>query len=216
MPHPDLRHAYDALAKTYDANRGAFDMSAVLADLFARLPPVPGQLLDLGCGAGEPVAAAFIQRGWQVTGVDLSPAMLALAERYVPAMQRVLGDMCSVELPTSHFDVVTAIYSLFHVPRAEHPALFARIYNWLRPGGTLLFTYATQAYTGAERFEGTRTFLGQELFYSHLTPVELTGQVTGAGLTVADMRERDIGGERFLWVTAAKHVDSRGRSYRAE
>ena len=53
--------------------------------------------MDLGCGAGEPVAAAFIQRGWRVTGVDLSPAMLALAERYVTAMQRMQRDMRAVE-----------------------------------------------------------------------------------------------------------------------
>jgi len=43
------------------------------------------------------VAAAFIQRGWRVTGVDLSPAMLALAERYVTAMQRMQRDMRAVE-----------------------------------------------------------------------------------------------------------------------
>jgi len=211
MPYPDLKMAYEALAETYDANRGAFDMSAVLADLFARLPPTPGEALDLGCGAGEPVVAAFIERGWRVTGVDLSPAMLALAERYVPAMQRMLGDMRAVELPAGRFDAVTAVYSLFHVPSADHPALFARIRSWLRPGGTLLFTYATRAYTGAERFDGTKTFLGQELFYSHLTPAELEGQLEVARLAVADMRERDIGGEPFLWVTATREPAKKPR-----
>lgn len=202
-----LQTAYDALAKTYDANRGLFDMSPVLDELFARLPASPGNLLDLGCGAGEPCARTFVDRGWRVTGVDFSAAMLGLAARYVPEMERLHADMREVHFAPQRFDAITAIYSLFHVPRADHPALLARIRDWLRPDGRFLFTYATRAYTGAERFDGTITFMGQRLFYSHTTPEELRRQAEGAGLLWEDSRPRDIGGETFLWVTLARPVE---------
>ncbi|KAA6187777.1 class I SAM-dependent methyltransferase [Thiohalocapsa marina] len=201
---PDLRSAYDALSVTYEANRGQFDMTQVLDDLFARLPSRGGALLDLGCGAGEPVAEAFIRRGWDVTGVDVCGTMLDLAARYVPAMRRVCADMREVAFRQGCFDAVTAIYSLFHLPSSEHPDLFARVRDWLRPGGIFLFTYATADYTGAETFDGWKTFMGQRLFYSHRTPADLQAQLQAAGLVPEALAARDIGGERFLWVTASR------------
>lgn len=199
----NLRSAYDALAASYDANRGQFAMDEVLRDLMAGLP-TEGDLLDLGCGAGEPVAVSFIQRGWRVTGVDSSPAMLSLAARYCPQMARIEGDMLDVALPAAAFDAVTAIYSLFHCPWTEHPLLFSRIRRWLRPGARLLFTYATREYTGADRFNGYKRFMGQSLFYSHTTPDALLGQLRDAGLSLEQAVRREIGGETFLWVTARR------------
>jgi SAM-dependent methyltransferase len=209
MPHHQdlsvragLLKAYAALAQTYDANRGLFDMSEVLEDSFSRLPPTPGTLIDLGCGAGEPVPAAFLERGWQVIGVDFCPEMLALAARHVPQMQRVKADMREVDFPNESADVVTAIYSLFHLPASEHPGLFARVRRWLRPGGRFLFTYASRDYTGQDEFDGYKTFMGQRLYYSHLDPTGLAQQVCDAGLELEAVTPRDIGGERFLWVSA--------------
>jgi SAM-dependent methyltransferase len=203
MTDTELRAIYDRFADTYEANRGRFDMTPVLADFQARLPAA-GHLLDLGCGAGEPFASAFIRAGWRVTGVDFSRRMLDLAARFVPDMTRVPGDMTEVDFPEAGFDAVTAIYSLFHVPRGEHPGLFGRIRRWLRPGGLLLFTYATRDYTGAERFDGHKEFMGERLYYSHGTPDELMAALSDAGLEVVDRTHRDIGGETFLWVTARK------------
>jgi cyclopropane fatty-acyl-phospholipid synthase-like methyltransferase len=198
-----LAAVYDAIAQTYDANRDAFDMTGPLQDLWAKLP-ASGDLLDLGCGAGEPVAHDFLSHGWRVTGVDFSQGMLELAAQYVPAMLRIQSDMRDVNFPAASFDTVTAFYSLIHVPRSDHPALFARIRSWLRPGGTLLFTYATRDYTGQDRFNGTKTFLGRELFYSHTTPRDLFAQLSEAGLVLADAQDRAIGGETFLWATACR------------
>jgi SAM-dependent methyltransferase len=199
-----LQQAYDALAARYDASRGLFDMQPVLDEFYSQLPAGSGALLDLGCGAGEPVAKGFVERGWDVTGVDFSASMLALAARYVPAMRTTLADMREVAFAPGQFDAVTAIYSLFHVPCAEHPALFARIHDWLRPGGRLLFTYATVDYTGAEHFDGWKSFLGQRLYYSHTTPEALREQLGAARLRPETLTLRDIGGERFLWVTATR------------
>jgi cyclopropane fatty-acyl-phospholipid synthase-like methyltransferase len=196
-----LERAYDSFALTYEGNRGLFDMTEVLGDFRARLPGV-GDLLDLGCGAGEPFSRTFVEHGWRATGVDLSRAMLELAARYVPQMNRIHGDMRSVSFPRDSFDAICAIYSLFHVSAADHPALFARMRGWLRPGGMLLFTYASRAYTGQDRFDGYRSFMGRELYYSHVTPSELVAQLDAAGLELVEARERSLGGETFLWVTA--------------
>ena len=92
------------------------------------------------------------------------------------------------------------VYSLFHVPREDHSALFGKLFRWLNPGGRLLFTYATKEYTGQDEFEGYKEFLGRPLFYSHTTPLKLRRQLEVAGFACDSASYRDIGGETFLWI----------------
>ena len=51
---------------------------------------------------------------------------------------RGFADMVSVSFPIASFAAVTAFYSITHVRRAEHAAMFKRIAKWLKPGGIFL------------------------------------------------------------------------------
>ena len=177
MSQRSLKDIYDGFADTYEQNRGLFDMSGILDDFYDRLTGKPGRVLDMGCGAGEPFGRFFVDRNWDVTGVDFSGRMLELAGRYVPEMRTVHADMRDVAFDDEAFDAVVSVFSLFHVPRVDHPALFGRFQQWLKPGGKGLFTYATKAYTGQDEFDGTITFMGQQLYYSHTTPEKLAAQI---------------------------------------
>jgi len=200
----DLQEIYNRFADTYENNRGLFDMSEVIADFFERLSCPAGRLLDLGCGAGEPFPAWFIARGWQVTGVDFSSRMLEMAHRFQPDMKTVFADIRDVEFPDGQFDAITMIYCLFHIEYEEHDGIFRKIYRWLKPGGKLLFTYATKEYTGSEIFNGYKEFMGERLFYSHTTPGRLREDLQSAGFAIESARYREIGGETFLWMTVAR------------
>lgn len=201
---PDLQKIYDRFAETYDKNRGLFDMTDVIDDFYKRLPRESGRLLDLGCGAGEPFPAYFIQNGWQVTGVDFSARMLELAGHYQPKMKTIFADIRTLKLSDYQFEAVTAIYCLFHIERQKHEEIFRKIYRWLKPGGMALFTYATKEYTGADIFDGYKEFMGEKLFYSHTTPENLTATLKSTGFSVESSQYRSIGGETFLWLTVAK------------
>ena len=61
-----------------------------------------------------------------------------------------------------------------------------------------------KAYTGQDEFDGTITFMGQPLYYSHTTPEKLAAQIEAAGLVMDDARYRTIADETFLWVTVRK------------
>lgn len=179
--------------------RGLFDMSEIFETFYQSLEHEKGQLLDLGCGAGEPIPGLFIDHGWNVTGVDFSRRMLEMAHKFVPEMKTILSDMRDVDFAPGSFDAVTMIYSLFHTPKKDHVTLFR---NWLRPGGKVLFTYATEKYTGSPEFDGYKEFLGQKLFYSHTTPEKLYYELEMSGFTIESAVYRDIGHEIFLWITA--------------
>jgi len=199
-----LARVYDVFADQYESNRGIFDMTAVIGDFLPRLGTDRGQLLDLGCGAGEPFPRSFIERGWTVTGVDFSSRMIELAQRYVPQMRTLCADVRDVDFEPGSFDAITMIYSLFHLPAVEQARMFASMYRWLRPGGHALFTYATEAFTGAPEFEGTKEFMGQQLFYAHRRPEQLDAELREQGFDIVAFEMRSIGGEEFLWATVRK------------
>jgi len=199
-----LQEIYDNFARTYEANRGLFDMTDVFNSFYERLKIRNGHLLDLGCGAGEPFPRLFIDHGWSVTGVDFSRNMLELAAKYVPEMRTINADMLEVEFKSNQFDAITAIYSLFHVPNTEHAALFEKFYQWLNPQGKALFTYASREYTGQVEFDGYKEFMGQKLYYSHKSAEKLFADLTGIGFNIEAVDYRDIGNEIFLWVTVSK------------
>jgi len=114
-------------------------------------------VLDVGCGAGVPVARELATRS-MVTGVDISGKMIDRARVNVPQGTFIHGDIMSVEFPPAHFDAVVAFYSIFHLPREEHEDLFTRIYEWIKPAGYLMATVGMMgelAYTNEDFFGAT-------------------------------------------------------------
>jgi len=198
-----LAEHYDALAETYASGRHQFDTRPVLLKFAQHVAP-SAKVLDLGCGAGEPVARFFIDRGDQVVGVDCSAKMIALARTQVPEAEFVLADMMTWVAPDGEFDAITAVYSVFHIDRQAHEALFMRWAQWLKPGGVLLLTLASEAYTGQPEFDGHIHFIDRELPYSHDRPEVALSKLEAAGFSVQSAEYIETGGESFLWVMARR------------
>lgn len=104
--------------------------------------PLAGRrVLDLACGTGD-LAFAAAEEGAEVTGLDLTPRMIALAKekaRGNPAPSPVrflVGDMMALPFPTASFDVVTTGYGLRNVPVIE--GAIAEIHRVLKPRGVML------------------------------------------------------------------------------
>src|ERR1051325_683674 len=126
---------YDVIAETYLERYGRSKVRDYwLKELIARLPP-RARVLDLGCGAGLPVAGSLAARGFIVTGVDGAARQVELARRNVPGAEFIQADITAIPLSPAAFDAVAAFYSVTHIPREEHPVLLRRIANWLKPGG---------------------------------------------------------------------------------
>jgi SAM-dependent methyltransferase len=99
-----------------------------------------GTLVDLGCGSG--IWAAMAQRaGFYVVGVDISPAMLALAKRQSPKSRFVRSSLDKFPLPPC--DVVTSLGEPFNYCDGKRTTdlrrLFVRIARALRAGGKFFF-----------------------------------------------------------------------------
>lgn len=67
-------------------------------DRFCALLAAEAAILDIGCGSGLPIAGELIRRGFDVTGIDGTPAMLALFQRNLPGVSAHLVDMRQLAL----------------------------------------------------------------------------------------------------------------------
>ncbi|MFW6091776.1 MAG: class I SAM-dependent methyltransferase [Actinomycetota bacterium] len=118
-------------------------MSPFYAALFDAACLQPGErVLDIGCGFGHTAveAAAQVAPGGTVTGVDISPQMLACAR------QRAAGAVgvgfLEADAQVTPFDMASydALISGFGVVFFEHPrAAFTNLRAALRPDGRLAF-----------------------------------------------------------------------------
>lgn len=95
-------------------------------------------LLDIGCGGGKNVVN--LKKEFSVTGLDLSPAMLAQAKEMNPDCTLVQGDMRTFRLGRA-FDAVLMDDAIAHMRcRADFEAAFRTAYDHLKPGGVLVAT----------------------------------------------------------------------------
>ena len=93
--------------------------------------------LDLCCGHGN-VSAALVGAGARVTGLDFSPAMLAIAQASVPGATFIDGDAMQLDFADASFDAVTIGFGMPHVP--DPPRVLAEARRVLRPGGRIAFS----------------------------------------------------------------------------
>jgi SAM-dependent methyltransferase len=102
-------------------------------DLVEMALPPGARLLDIGCGTGDD-ARVFLDRGFRVTAIDASPAMVRHCRRRgIPARRGNFQSLAFVRT----FDAVWAAASLLHVPRAEMSAVLRRLGRALRPEGLI-------------------------------------------------------------------------------
>ena len=100
------RSVYEKHAAARDAQRGrSLFEKAWLDRLLARTSP-GDTILDVGCGAGEPIARYIIEQDRRVCGIDFAEPMLAIARQRFPEARWIQADMRAFDLGESFGSVV--------------------------------------------------------------------------------------------------------------
>jgi SAM-dependent methyltransferase len=160
-----------------------------LVEHVAELPP--GVALDAGCGEGADVVW-LAQRGWQVTGADISTVALERARRHAgdagvaDRTSFLHVDLVAGDRLPGGADLVTAMY--IHVPDPDFDRVYDAIAEAVRPGGTLLVA----GHHPAERDTDLRNPRLSHLLF----PPERVTAVLGPEwrIDVAEARAREVPG----------------------
>jgi len=128
-----LAARFDERAATYDDSVMHRGLAHAVAD-FVRLGGVR-DVLDVGTGTGL-VLRALPAGPWRLTGVDLSPGMLRVAQAALPDARLEVGDATRLDHGDASFDLVTCATMLHLVPDgADAMREWRRV---LRPGGSIV------------------------------------------------------------------------------
>lgn len=166
----------ETFAAFYDRYFGHYAEKAApffLCFLASRISTSSREVLDLGCGTGR-IALHFLQAGYDFTGLDSSPSMLALARdrclRFLPTGRArfLQTDISSFELEGPFGLALSTYNTLNHLDSEEKlRGCFRSVRRCLAPGGLLMFDYHTarglREWASAESAfleEGTLTLRG--------------------------------------------------------
>jgi 2-polyprenyl-3-methyl-5-hydroxy-6-metoxy-1,4-benzoquinol methylase len=171
------REVYERHAQGWDTHRPKVLFERAWLDRMLTGIPAGLGVLDVGCGAGDPIARYFVDAGRGVHGVDFAAPMLEICRQRFPAQRWTLADMRTLDLGETYGGVV-AWDSFFHLTMDEQRTCLPRLAAHVAPGGTLLFT------CGPEQGEVTGTVEGDAVYHASLSPAEYRRLLEHEGLEV--------------------------------
>ncbi|MEZ4452628.1 MAG: class I SAM-dependent methyltransferase [Nannocystaceae bacterium] len=195
-----VRSSYDAVADRYaevyadelDRNPMHRGLVAWFLEMVADARGGDAPVADLGCGPGH-IAGALAAAGLPTIGVDLSPAMIAVARRRHPAIDFTVGDLTDLGVEAA-WAGAAAMYSIIHLSPAQRARAYASIARALRPGAWLLLTFHVEM--GEHRPGATLTMdtwweRPVDLDAHFLDPEEVIAGLAAVGLETQARVERE-------------------------
>jgi ubiquinone/menaquinone biosynthesis C-methylase UbiE len=141
----DRTSATERVRRYYAGAAGEYDLRLDFAERFIFgngrawvCQRAQGDVLEIAVGTGRNLS--YYPRDVRLTGIDLTPEMLAVARQRAEALGRDIdlriGDAESLDFPDASFDTVVVTLGLCTIPNPQAAVLEAS--RVLRPGGRLL------------------------------------------------------------------------------
>jgi SAM-dependent methyltransferase len=202
-----MKDEYGIYARFYDLDLADMDHDLLMIQQFAERCGSP--ILELACGTGRALIP-LIRQGYQVTGVDLSPAMLEVARRKLTAegltgrATLVAQDMRELSLEGRFNLAFVAVNSFMHLLSMDDQLdALGRIHQHLNPGGLLLLDLFNPDLGRLLDFRGQVT----------LDKV-MTDPDTGHHLTKSSTEKVDLGQQIIQVTYIVDEVDGQGQVQR--
>jgi SAM-dependent methyltransferase len=191
-----IRRSFDAIAESYarefadELDRKPFDRELLVG--LASTVPHGASALDIGTGAAGHIGRFLADQGLIVTGVDLSPAVVEVAQRLNPGMTFVVADFRALPLADAALDFVVGFYCYIYATDDDVVEGLSEARRVLRSGGRLLIAIhgdlddrpREKAFT---EFQGTPV----DITMRYSTPATLATLAERAGLRIDELRARE-------------------------
>lgn len=156
---------YNKNAIAFDQQRSKNLFEKAWLDKFLSRLNRGDEVLDVGCGAGEPIAKYLIEKEMIVTGIDFSHEMIKIVSQRFPEHSWLLRDMRNFSFKKK-FKGIIAWDSFFHLNHEDQVSAFSQFDACLEEGGVVMLT------VGDERGEVVGHVNGDQIYHSSLSPKE--------------------------------------------
>lgn len=193
---------YNTIAKQWQDVRNKHVINQCIVDVVPFIKP-NGQVLDVGCGTGYPIASYLDAQGFTLTGIDVAEEMLAFAKQLNLTKATFLHEDIQTWISPITYDAIIAFDSLFHLPMASQVPVLTKLCQWLNPGGILLFTH------GKKTGEITGEMFGTTFSYSSLNQSDYQMLLASQGLSLLRVEApylHSSTGSRDLLIVAKKDL----------
>lgn len=211
-----MKDPYRKIATVYDAAVEPFNAALRTYVLKVAQPAAGMKVLEVGCGTGTNLAL-FADVGCDVSGIDLSPSMLGLAEKKLGDGANLhLGDASAMPFDDGAFDLVLGFLTLHEMPPDIRGPVVSEMARVVGSDGRIVFVdfhhgpysfpkgwfyraiiVPIEIAAGLEHFRNHRDFLRRR---------GLSGLIAGNGLTVE--KEKVLGGGTMMVSVARRPFDS--------
>lgn len=201
----DLAQTYDEIADDWNNEYKESTWWMPGVEKFLTMVPQGGGVLDVGCGPGFK-AKYIADRGFDVTGIDISSRQIDLARETAPDVQFAVHDVRAIA-DLGVFDGVMLFASLLHIPKNEVDVVLSAVQKSLAEHGAVYIVVKQLKEGAADEEEKEETSFGKTFtrFFSYFTEDELRERVTRAGFDVEGIAIEPEG--RAVWI----HVYARKR-----
>lgn len=152
----DLSGGWNDAADRFMAARSNVGAALVRNWADAHLP-AGGDVLDLGCGSGVPIAQALFDRGFELFGIDASARLIAAFDQRFPDAHSACEAAQDSAFFNRRFDAVIAIGLLFLLDRQAQETIIQAVGSALKPGGRFLFSAPIEPCEWPDMLTGRRS-----------------------------------------------------------
>jgi SAM-dependent methyltransferase len=192
-----MKTAYDRIAGQFAERYGSMPpfLETFTTAFLEQLPDHP-TILDAGCGHGRDMEW-FEEHGCSVTGIDLSPEMLALARTRTTGQLREV-DLLELDFETATFDGIWSNAALLHIPKTRTADVLRQFQDILKPAGSLALGLHRGDFEGWE----SGTYVGTERYFSRFTEAEIESLLTACGFTITSIQTHKAPGRDWIQLIA--------------
>jgi SAM-dependent methyltransferase len=189
---------YQRYAIDWDRERGRCLVEKTWLDRLLALLPPQASILDMGCGAGEPITRYFVEKGYDLTGIDSSPSLIGMCKDRFPDQDWIVADMRMLSLDR-RFDGILAWNSFFHLCPEDQRRMFPIFSRHAKPRAALMFT------SGPSHGEAIGIYKGEPLYHGSLDEAEYRLLLNQNGFDVVSHVVEDPNcGHHTVWLTQTR------------
>lgn len=155
-----------------------------------------GKALDVGCGVGGRFIRILKDKGFSITGIDVSEEMIKLAKKNHPEIDFIKTDIATWETEQT-FDLIVAWDSIFHLPFGLQQPVIKKLCRILAKNGILIYTF------GNAYGEHTDIWHDDTFYYSSIGINENLRIMMDNGLTILHL-ELDQYPEKHIYTIAKR------------